>query len=64
VSILSAGTFFGALIGAPLADMIGRRLGLMVACLVFSVGVAMQVGSKEGLWTRKPLILPRAERAS
>ncbi|KZP01419.1 MFS monosaccharide transporter, partial [Calocera viscosa TUFC12733] len=50
VSILSAGTFFGALIGAPLADWIGRRIGLMIACLVFSVGVAMQCGSGEGLW--------------
>ncbi|EJU03827.1 MFS monosaccharide transporter [Dacryopinax primogenitus] len=50
VSILSAGTFFGALFGAPLADWVGRRPGLMFACLVFSVGVAMQCGSREGQW--------------
>jgi len=45
VSILSAGTFFGALLGAPIADILGRKWGVVVACLVFSVGVAMQAGS-------------------
>jgi len=29
VSILSAGTFFGALTAAPTCDYFGRRLGLM-----------------------------------
>jgi len=45
VSILSAGTFFGALIAAPTADIIGRKWGIVFACLVFSIGVAMQTGS-------------------
>lgn len=45
VSILSAGTFFGALAGAPLADMLGRRWGLQVAMVVFCLGVALQVGT-------------------
>ncbi|PCH44363.1 MFS monosaccharide transporter [Wolfiporia cocos MD-104 SS10] len=45
VSILSAGTFFGALLGAPVADIIGRRFGIQLACLVFSLGVALQTGS-------------------
>ncbi|KAF9006084.1 MFS monosaccharide transporter [Cyathus striatus] len=45
VSILSAGTFFGALIGAPTADYIGRKWGIVFACLVFSVGVAMQTAA-------------------
>nr|ANC28056.1 major facilitator superfamily [Polyporus umbellatus] len=45
VSILSAGTFFGALLGAPVADHIGRRMGIIVSCLVFSVGVALQTGA-------------------
>ncbi|KZT27740.1 MFS monosaccharide transporter [Neolentinus lepideus HHB14362 ss-1] len=45
VSILSAGTFFGALLGAPIADIVGRKWGVVVACLVFAVGVAMQTGS-------------------
>ncbi|PQE23074.1 glucose transporter rco-3 protein [Rutstroemia sp. NJR-2017a WRK4] len=45
VSILSAGTFFGALFAAPLADFIGRRLALMVSLVVFSFGVALQTAS-------------------
>ncbi|GBE86466.1 Probable glucose transporter rco-3 [Sparassis crispa] len=45
VSILSAGTFFGSLLGAPAADILGRRIGIMVSTLVFSLGVALQVGS-------------------
>ncbi|OSX64216.1 hypothetical protein POSPLADRAFT_1054823 [Postia placenta MAD-698-R-SB12] len=45
VSILSAGTFFGALLGAPVADIIGRRLGIQLSCLVFALGVALQTGS-------------------
>ncbi|ODQ68522.1 general substrate transporter [Nadsonia fulvescens var. elongata DSM 6958] len=41
-SILSVGTFAGAL-SAPLAsDTLGRRLGLMIACVIFSVGVLLQ----------------------
>jgi len=46
VSILSAGTFFGALLGAPTADYVGRKWGIILANLVFCVGVAMQVGAK------------------
>jgi SP family sugar:H+ symporter-like MFS transporter len=45
VSILSAGTFFGALIAAPTADYIGRKWGIVLSCLVFSIGVAMQTAS-------------------
>ncbi|TFK39852.1 MFS monosaccharide transporter [Crucibulum laeve] len=45
VSILSAGTFFGALIAAPTADYIGRKWGIVFACLVFAVGVAMQTAA-------------------
>jgi MFS family permease len=43
VSILSAGTFFGALGAAPFADQIGRRLSLILAVGVFTFGVIMQV---------------------
>ncbi|KAG6850557.1 hypothetical protein H0H93_011756 [Arthromyces matolae] len=45
VSILSAGTFFGALLGAPMADYVGRKWGIVLACLVFSIGVAMQTAA-------------------
>ena len=42
VSILSAGTFFGALTAAPTADFFGRRYGLMVTTVVFCLGVILQ----------------------
>jgi SP family sugar:H+ symporter-like MFS transporter len=42
-SILSAGTFFGALFAGSLADWIGRRLTIISACLVFIVGVIIQI---------------------
>ncbi|KAF5350211.1 hypothetical protein D9758_007861 [Tetrapyrgos nigripes] len=45
VSILSAGTFFGALAGAPIGDWIGRRYGIIIGCCVFNIGVAMQTAS-------------------
>jgi MFS family permease len=45
VSILSAGTFFGALTAAPVADFIGRRLGLIVSTIVFVFGVALQTAA-------------------
>ncbi|KAH9479420.1 Major facilitator-type transporter ecdD [Psilocybe cubensis] len=47
VSILSAGTFFGALIGAPAADILGRKWGIIFACLVFSIGIAMQTAATQ-----------------
>jgi MFS family permease len=45
VSILSAGTVFGALLAAPMGDMLGRKWGLIAACLVFCIGVALQTGT-------------------
>ena len=45
VSILSAGTFFGALSAAPFADHLGRRLSLILAVGVFTMGVTMQTVS-------------------
>jgi SP family sugar:H+ symporter-like MFS transporter len=53
VSILSAGTFFGALLAAPLADKFGRRMGLLVAVGgVFNFGVILQTAS-----TSQPLFI-------
>lgn len=37
VSILSVGTFFGALASAQTADLLGRKFGLMVSTVVFTV---------------------------
>lgn len=45
VSILSAGTFFGALFAAPLADKLGRRRALMAAIVVFTLGVVLQTAA-------------------
>lgn len=45
VSILSVGTFVGALLGAPIGDLLGRKWGIVLAALIFSVGVAMQTAS-------------------
>lgn len=43
VAILSAGTFFGALLAAPFADWIGRRYSLILSVGVFCFGVIFQV---------------------
>lgn len=45
VSLLSAGTFFGALTAAPTGDFFGRRIGLMVSTLVFTFGVILQTAA-------------------
>ena len=45
VSILSAGTFCGALFAAPVADFTGRRWSIVSAALIFVVGVAMQTAA-------------------
>lgn len=45
VSILSAGTFFGALIAGDCADIIGRRLTVIIGCGIYLVGVILQVAS-------------------
>lgn len=38
VSILSCGTFFGALIGGDLADFIGRKWTIILGCGIYIVG--------------------------
>lgn len=42
VSILSAGTFFGALAAAPAGDMLGRKRSLVIAVAIFSFGALLQ----------------------
>ncbi|KAG9648220.1 putative glucose transporter rco-3, partial [Aureobasidium melanogenum] len=44
-SILSAGTFFGALIAGDVADTIGRRWTVIIGCMIYIVGVILQVAS-------------------
>ncbi|KAL8732614.1 MAG: hypothetical protein Q9166_002589 [cf. Caloplaca sp. 2 TL-2023] len=45
VSLLSAGTFFGALAAAPMADLLGRRLGMIASTAVFTLGVILQTAA-------------------
>jgi predicted MFS family arabinose efflux permease len=45
VAILSVGTFFGALLAAPLGDKLGRRLSLIITMGVFGSGVLVQTCS-------------------
>ncbi|GKT42805.1 major facilitator-type transporter ecdD [Colletotrichum spaethianum] len=43
VSILSCGTFFGALIAGDLADMMGRKWTVILGCLIYMIGVIIQM---------------------
>lgn len=44
-SILSAGTFFGAIIAGDVADFIGRRITIIAGCAIFCVGGILQAAS-------------------
>jgi SP family sugar:H+ symporter-like MFS transporter len=43
VSILSAGTFIGALTAGYFADRLGRRLTIILGCIIYVIGVVLQV---------------------
>jgi MFS family permease len=45
VSILSAGTFFGAIISGDLADMIGRKWTVIAGCIIYAIGVIIQMAT-------------------
>ncbi|KAE8155230.1 general substrate transporter [Aspergillus avenaceus] len=45
VSLLSAGTFFGALGAAPVADYFGRRIAMIIESFVFCFGVILQTAA-------------------
>jgi predicted MFS family arabinose efflux permease len=47
VSMLSAGTFFGSLLAAPIGDRLGRRMSLIIAVGVFAFGVLLQTCAME-----------------
>ncbi|KAI9739947.1 MAG: hypothetical protein M1818_005003 [Claussenomyces sp. TS43310] len=57
VSILSAGTFFGAIIAGDLADWFGRRTTVIMGCFIYAVGVALQTASSSlGLFVAGRLV--------
>lgn len=43
VSILSCGTFFGALIAGDLADFIGRKWTVIIGCVIYALGCVIQM---------------------
>jgi sugar porter (SP) family MFS transporter len=43
VSILSCGTFFGALIAGDVADIIGRKWTVILGCFIYMLGVVIQM---------------------
>ncbi|EHY54611.1 hexose transporter hxt5 [Exophiala dermatitidis] len=45
VSLLSIGTLIGALIAAPIADAIGRRLSVTFWCIIFCVGNIVMISA-------------------
>jgi MFS family permease len=45
VSILSAGTFFGALLAGDLADWFGRRTTVIIGCVVYGIGCVLQTAA-------------------
>ncbi|KAH7157331.1 general substrate transporter [Dactylonectria estremocensis] len=47
-SILSCGTFFGALIAGDLADRIGRKWTVILGCVIYAIGVVVQMITGEG----------------
>jgi len=44
-AILSAGTFFGAIIAGDSAEIIGRRLTIILGCIIYIIGVVLQIAS-------------------
>ncbi|KAL4724418.1 hypothetical protein ACLX1H_009032 [Fusarium chlamydosporum] len=48
VSILSCGTFFGALIAGDLADRIGRKWTVIIGCFIYAIGVVIQMITGHG----------------
>ena len=43
VSILSCGTFFGAIISGDSADFIGRKWTVIIGCVIYALGVVIQM---------------------
>ena len=44
-SILSCGTFFGAIVAGDVADFIGRRVTIITGCTIFTLGCILETAS-------------------
>jgi len=42
-AILSAGTFFGAIVAGDVSDKLGRRNTVVLGCLIYIIGVILQM---------------------
>ena len=45
VAMLSIGTLIGALIGGPIADIIGRKPSVQVWCVIFCIGNIVMISA-------------------
>lgn len=50
VALLSIGTLIGALVGAPMADILGRKWSISVWCFILIIGLVVQISSPSGHW--------------
>ncbi|KAJ5899592.1 hypothetical protein N7495_004336 [Penicillium taxi] len=51
VSILQGGAFFGCFFVSPIAAYLGRRTGLIISSIVFSIGTILQIINSHSLGT-------------
>ena len=50
VGLLSIGTLIGALVGAPVADKLGRKWSITLWCMILNIGLIVQISSPDGHW--------------
>ena len=50
VAMLSIGTLVGALVAAPFANKFGRKYSISGWCVVFCVGVVVQISAEDRRW--------------
>ena len=46
VSVFTGGAFFGAALGGPSGDYIGRRMTIILGALIFCLGGGLQTGAE------------------
>lgn len=46
VSVFTGGAFFGAALGGPLGDMLGRKKTILIGALIFCLGGGLQTGAQ------------------